>query len=59
MERDLAEAIPCPQPGCGALAGETCTNLVSNVPLERLPAHAVRIRDAREAATRPPEGEDQ
>lgn len=47
-ERAQAETVACSQPGCTAGVGETCTNLVSGVALEKLPAHAVRIRDARE-----------
>ncbi len=46
MERDLAETIRCPQPGCTAQVGETCINLITGVALENQPAHALRIRDA-------------
>lgn len=46
MERQQAETIRCPQPGCTAGPGETCINLSNQLPLENQPAHALRIRDA-------------
>lgn len=50
MERDLAETVACREPRCEAGVGETCRNLSSGSPLENQPAHARRIRDARDAA---------
>jgi hypothetical protein len=50
MERDLAESVRCSEPRCEAGVGETCRNLSSGQVLENQPAHARRIRDARDAA---------
>ena len=50
MERDLAETVVCPEVQCHAVVGETCRNLSSGQVLENQPAHARRIRDARDAA---------
>lgn len=46
MERDQAETIACPEPSCGAAVGEHCRNINDGGPLERLPAHGKRIKDA-------------
>jgi hypothetical protein len=48
MERAQAETISCPQPGCTAQVGETCINLINQLPLENQPAHILRIREAQE-----------
>lgn len=45
-----AEQVPCTEDGCGALVGETCRNVHTGDPLERLPAHAKRIRAGQVAA---------
>lgn len=47
-ERELAERVMCrPKPwGCGAPAGQTCTNLHTGRPLQGQPAHWCRIRAA-------------
>lgn len=45
--RTSAEAVPCPEPGCAAPAGTTCTNLLTGDPLGYLPAHDKRIKEAR------------
>lgn len=49
-QRMTAETVPCTEPGCGAFVGETCRNVHTGQPLEKLPAHAKRIRSAAEAA---------
>lgn len=48
VERGQAQTIVCPEPRCHAGVGETCINLSSGLPLDNLPAHSRRIRDARE-----------
>lgn len=48
VERAQAQTIVCPELKCHAAVGETCLNLSSGQPLDHLPAHSRRIRDARE-----------
>lgn len=45
--RLLAEQVPCDL--CGVPAGETCVNALLGEPLDRAPAHPVRIRKAEAA----------
>lgn len=47
-DRDRAETVPCPDRplGCGMPAGTVCRNLHTGLPLERIPAHAARLRAA-------------
>ena len=42
QERATAETMPCE--ACSQPAGETCRNLATGEPLQRLPAHGARIR---------------
>jgi hypothetical protein len=42
--RLTAETVPCVD--CDARVGETCRNVHTGDPLERLPAHAKRIKAA-------------
>ena len=49
--RMTAEQVPCTEDGCGALVGETCRNVHTGDLLDRLPAHAKRIRAAGEVAS--------
>ncbi len=43
-ERRIAESVPCRY--CGAAAGQTCVNPITEEPLAKLPAHLARLRDA-------------
>jgi hypothetical protein len=49
-DRVTAETVPCTEPDCGALVGETCRNVHTGQPLERQAAHAKRIEAGRAAA---------
>ena len=56
LERDLAETVPCAEPGCDAPIGAQCQNTANGHPLENQPAHWRRIRDARTPIEPPPTG---
>ncbi len=49
QDQALTEACPLPPDGCGSAVSELCTRLTATgerVPLERFPAHIVRIKRA-------------
>ncbi|CAM2953348.1 hypothetical protein [Skermania piniformis] len=50
--QELAITVDCRQPGCAQPAGVLCVNVHTGELLRRLPAHPLRIRDARKAANR-------
>lgn len=55
-DRERALTLPCEEPGCGATAGEICTNLRDGKPLTKQVVHGRRLI-AGQALRRDGEGE--
>lgn len=45
-DREQAETVPCPLQRCAQPVGQTCRNLATGEPLDRLPAHHARLAAA-------------
>lgn len=48
MDRERANSVPCPEPGCRAQVGETCRNVHTGQEIEHLTAHWRRIKASEE-----------